>query len=166
MQHHDAVGQLAHHVKFVLHQQHGAVTPGFQLANEVQHHRHFVHAHARGGFVKHVDQWVQRHQHGHLELALVTVWQAGGGQITFVFQMHVGEQGPRLVQPVTMVEPHPQHVQTTPVFALHRQAHVFQHAQVGEELGQLKRPPQPGACAQRCTQVCDVAAVQEHSANV
>ena len=52
-----------------------------QRADQVEDHRHVVAAHAGGRLVEHVDGRLERHQHRHLELALVAVRQAAGGVV-------------------------------------------------------------------------------------
>ena len=54
-----------------------SVASRLQLADQVQHHRHLVDAHAGGRLVEHEDLRLQRHQQRHFQLALVAVRQAG-----------------------------------------------------------------------------------------
>jgi hypothetical protein len=87
VQHDDAVGQFAHHVHLVLHQQDGLGLVFLQRADQVQDDGRLVVAHAGGRFVEHVDQRVQRHEQGHLELALVAVRQAGDTGVSCLSDM-------------------------------------------------------------------------------
>ncbi len=65
-QHDDAVGKLAHDVHLVFDQHDDLFGIALELAYQVKHDWHFVHAHAGGGFVEHEAHRIQRHQHGDL----------------------------------------------------------------------------------------------------
>jgi hypothetical protein len=68
----------------VLHQQDGLVALRLDVVNQIEHHRHFVHAHARSRLVEHEDVRFERQQDRYFELALVAV-REGGGQFVAAF---------------------------------------------------------------------------------
>jgi hypothetical protein len=45
---------------------------------------------------------------------------------------------------------------------LHRQTHVFEHAEVGKQVGELERPAQPRTGAGRGAQIGEVLPIQAH----
>jgi hypothetical protein len=114
VQHDDPVGELAHHVHLVLDQEHGLVGLGLEAADQVEDHRHVVDAHARGRLVEHVDARLERHQHRHLELALVAVRQAGGRDVGAVAERHPLHQLAGALERATVVEPDPPQVEAVP----------------------------------------------------
>jgi hypothetical protein len=88
VQHDDAVGQRAHHIHLVFDQQHGLVALLLHLADQVQHHGHFVHAHAGRGFVEHHHIRLQCEHDRHFQLALVAMGQGGDGRVAPRSQVH------------------------------------------------------------------------------
>jgi hypothetical protein len=139
-------------------------------ADQVQDHRHLVHAHAGGGFVEHEHLGVQRDQQRHFQLALVAVRQRGGQQRrpcrpgAPVSSTAWASSIQALRSSHTRHRSMPPQPATAGLTRLHRQAHVLAHGEVGEQLRQLEGPAQAAPRAQRCRQAGDVLAVQQHLA--
>src|SRR5437763_8728883 len=70
VQHDDAIVERAHHVHLVLDEEHRLVALRLDMADEIEDHRHFIHAHARGGLVEHEDLGLEGEQDRYLELSL------------------------------------------------------------------------------------------------
>jgi hypothetical protein len=168
-QHDDAVGQFAHHVHLVLHQQNGLAAILLEFADQVQDHRRLVMAHARRGLVEHIDLRLQRHEQRHLQLALVAVRQGRNRLIAPRPQRHLLQDLLRARQQCAVVAPDAPEVHAAPVRALarglHGQAHVLQHRQGREQIRELKGPPRP-ARARRRRQAREVAPLQRHLPSV
>ena len=150
VQHDDAVGELAHDVHLVLDQQDGLVALALELADQLEDHRHVGGAHAGGRLVEHVDARLERHQHRDLELALVAVRQAARRGVLAAGQAHPLDQlvGAPARCPGDRATPR---TGSSPSLAprLHREAHVLEHAQAGEELRQLEGAAEAAVRARR-----------------
>lgn len=164
MQHDDAVGQFAHDIHFVFDQHDDLAGIALELAYQVEHDRHFVHAHAGGGLVEHEDHRIQRHQHGDLELALVAMRQVGGRLVAPVFEPHARQQH------VGALDQHPIILPAAPETDLPRslraglqgEPQVLMDGQPGEQLGQLEGTAQARMQARGDAQAGQVAPAQPH----
>ena len=101
-------------------------------------HRHLVHAHAGGGLVEHEDVGLEREQDRHLELALVAVRQRGGDERALVGERHAMQAMLGLLDELDVPAPHRPGVAPEPRARLHREAHVLQHREAREEVGELE----------------------------
>ena len=76
-----------------------------EAPDQVEDHRHVGDAHAGGRLVEHVDARLERHQHRHLELALVAVRQAARRRVGAIGEVHALDQRAGARQRLLAVEP-------------------------------------------------------------
>src|SRR6185503_15176474 len=160
----DAVGERAHHVHLVLDQQDGLVALRLDGADQVEDHRHFVDAHARGRLVEHEHFRLEREQDRHFELALVAVRQRRRGEVRLVGQRDALEEVARAAGQLDVRAPHGQQVLARPGARLHLYAYVLQHREARKEVGELEGAADAAPRALRRGEARHVFAEQRHRA--
>jgi hypothetical protein len=142
VQHDDAVGQFAHHVHLVFHQQDRLGLVRLQPADQVEDDGRLGRVHAGRGLVEHEHLRLQRHQHRDLQLALVAVRQVGHELVLLVLQRDGGQDAVGALHQRLVVAPDAPQVEAPAVGAvtrrLHGQPHVLQHGEAREQVGELE----------------------------
>src|SRR6185295_7067170 len=160
----DAVGERAHDVHLVLDQQDGLVAARLDVADEIEDHRHFVDAHAGGRLVEHEHFGLEREQDRHLELALVAVRQRGSRDLRLAGERDALEIAARPLDQLDVRAPRRQQVLAGAGARLHREAHVLQHAQAREQVGELEGAADAAPGALRGGEARDVFAEEGDAA--
>jgi hypothetical protein len=161
VQHDDAVGKRAHDVHLVLDQEDRLGHVALQPRDQVEHDRNLVDAHAGGRLAEHEDAGLERHHHRHFELALVAVRQRGGALVALcvesdALQRRVGALDQRAAQ-----RPWPSEFVMDARRRLGREPYVLEHAERGEEIGELEGAPEAEPRALRRAEGSHVGAVDE-----
>ena len=161
VQHDDAVGERADDVHLVLDQQDRLGRVALQPRDQVEHDRNLVDAHAGGRLVEHEDAGLERHHHRHFELALVAVRQRGGALVALRFEADALQRGIGAFDQRAAQRPRPRELVMDARRRLGREPHVLEHAERGEEIGELERAPEAEPRALRRAERGDVDAVDE-----
>ena len=164
MEHDDAVGERAHDVHLVLDEQDRLGRVLFEPRDEVEHDGNLVDAHARGRLVEHQDVGLERHHHRDLELALVAMRKRGGALRRAAGEADARERRSAPVDEIAPRHPRLRQLVMHARLGLRREAHVFDHAEIGEQIGELKRAPDAEPRALRRAELRDVGAVDEDGA--
>ena len=135
----NAVGERAHHVHLVLDQKDGAVTPRLDGLDEIEDDRHLVDTHARGRLVEQKHQRLERDQDGDFELALIAVRQETGDACSAArpSRPDASTSSASSISSRWLL-PRAHQIKPGAAPALHRQPHVFMHAEIRKQIGELK----------------------------
>ena len=164
MQHRDALRRAEHHLHIVLGEEQGQAAPAGDAAQQRHRLAGLGGRHAGGGLVEQQDLGLAGQGDAQLKLLLVAVGHRAGDERGLVGQIHVGEQGHRLVAE-DVVGARPQVVAAATV-GDERGLDVLEDAQLGKYVGALERARDPERAQLVRRQAGDIAPAQVHAAGV
>src|SRR6266496_328866 len=158
LQHGDGIGERHDHVDLVLDQEHRPVPPAANGLDQCDDGRHFLERHPRRRLVEQEHLGVERQENAHLELALLAVGQLARGRTPLGSEEHGLEDLPRAVFQIGKGAVATPRVEEEPRARLEGDAHVLQHGEGREDVGQLEGAPDPRSRAPGCGPARDVQA--------
>src|SRR5260370_3482019 len=164
LQDRDGVRQGHDHVDLVLDEEDGAVPARPDPLDELDDRGHLLERHPRGRLVEQQHLRLEREQDAQLELALLAVGQRPGRRAPLTLEQHGLAPAVRGVLEVGEAAVVPPRGEAEPAPRLRREAHVLEHAERREDVGELEGAADPEPGAGRGAAPGDVAPLEEDAA--